>query len=84
MSVMCYCDLMHSNDLIVSSACLSSTGTHKFVKEGEEVGLTAITKEQSGSYDCIASNDISSPDIRTVQVTVNCKGQTNHILCANR
>lgn len=37
--------------------------------------LTAITKEQSGSYECIASNDNSSPDVRTVQVTVNCKGQ---------
>lgn len=52
-----------------------STGTHKFVTEGEHLMLTAITKEQSGSYECIASNDISSPDVRTVQVTVNCKGQ---------
>uniref|UniRef100_A0A8C2ZIE1 Opioid binding protein/cell adhesion molecule-like n=1 Tax=Cyclopterus lumpus TaxID=8103 RepID=A0A8C2ZIE1_CYCLU len=33
--------------------------------------LSSITKEQSGSYECIASNDISSPDVRTVQVTVN-------------
>uniref|UniRef100_A0A3Q2VPN2 Opioid binding protein/cell adhesion molecule-like n=1 Tax=Haplochromis burtoni TaxID=8153 RepID=A0A3Q2VPN2_HAPBU len=46
-------------------------GTHKFVTEGEHLMLTAITKEQSGSYECIASNDISSPDVRTVQVTVN-------------
>uniref|UniRef100_A0A8C2ZHY5 Opioid binding protein/cell adhesion molecule-like n=1 Tax=Cyclopterus lumpus TaxID=8103 RepID=A0A8C2ZHY5_CYCLU len=46
-------------------------GTHKFVTEGEHLALTAITKEQSGSYECIASNDISSPDVRTVQVTVN-------------
>ncbi|XP_074468170.1 opioid-binding protein/cell adhesion molecule isoform X2 [Sebastes fasciatus] len=45
--------------------------THKFVIEGEHLELTAITKEQSGSYECIASNDISSPDVRTVQVTVN-------------
>lgn len=52
-----------------------STGTHKFVTEGEHVELKAITKEQSGSYECIASNDISNPDIRTVEVTVNCKGQ---------
>nr|XP_046266150.1 opioid-binding protein/cell adhesion molecule [Scatophagus argus] len=49
----------------------SPRGTHKFVTEGEHVELTAITKEQSGSYECIASNDISSPDVRTVQVTVN-------------
>lgn len=50
-------------------------GTHKFVTEGEHMELKAITKEQSGSYECIASNDISSPDVRTVQVTVNCKRQ---------
>ncbi|XP_037604406.1 opioid-binding protein/cell adhesion molecule isoform X1 [Sebastes umbrosus] len=49
----------------------SPRGTHKFVIEGEHLELTAITKEQSGSYECIASNDISSPDVRTVQVTVN-------------
>ncbi|XP_070699497.1 opioid-binding protein/cell adhesion molecule [Pempheris klunzingeri] len=49
----------------------SPRGTHKFVTEGEHLELTAITKEQSGSYECIASNDILSPDVRTVQVTVN-------------
>uniref|UniRef100_A0A673ABS9 Opioid binding protein/cell adhesion molecule-like n=1 Tax=Sphaeramia orbicularis TaxID=375764 RepID=A0A673ABS9_9TELE len=38
---------------------------------GEHLELTGITKEQSGSYECIASNDISTPDVRTVQVTVN-------------
>ncbi|XP_040037376.1 opioid-binding protein/cell adhesion molecule isoform X1 [Gasterosteus aculeatus] len=46
-------------------------GTQKFVTEGEHLVLTAVTKEQSGSFECIASNDISSPDVRTVQVTVN-------------
>ncbi|XP_068615980.1 opioid-binding protein/cell adhesion molecule homolog [Brachionichthys hirsutus] len=46
-------------------------GTHRFVTEGEHVELAAITKEHSGSYECIASNDISNPDVRTVQVTVN-------------
>ncbi|KAL3971430.1 max-associated protein [Sarotherodon galilaeus] len=44
---------------------------HHSPREGEHLMLTAITKEQSGSYECIASNDISSPDVRTVQVTVN-------------
>ncbi|XP_035637859.1 opioid-binding protein/cell adhesion molecule-like isoform X1 [Oncorhynchus keta] len=44
---------------------------HKFVTEGEYVDMTAITKEQSGSYECISSNDISAPDVRTVKVTVN-------------
>ncbi|XP_072514262.1 opioid-binding protein/cell adhesion molecule isoform X1 [Salminus brasiliensis] len=43
----------------------------RFVSEGEYVEMTAITKEQSGSYECISSNDISPPDVRTVQVTVN-------------
>ncbi|XP_068187814.1 opioid-binding protein/cell adhesion molecule isoform X2 [Antennarius striatus] len=49
----------------------SPRGTHRFVTEGEHVELAAITKEHSGTYECIASNDISSPDVRTVQVTVN-------------
>lgn len=49
----------------------SPRGTHKFLTEGEHLEVTGITKEQSGSYECIASNDISNPDIRTVQVTVN-------------
>lgn len=49
------------------------TGTYQFVMEGEHLELRGITKEQSGSYECIASNDISNPDVRTVQVTVNCK-----------
>uniref|UniRef100_A0A3Q2ZH76 Opioid binding protein/cell adhesion molecule-like n=2 Tax=Kryptolebias marmoratus TaxID=37003 RepID=A0A3Q2ZH76_KRYMA len=30
-----------------------------------------MTKEQSGTYECIASNDISNPDIRRARVTVN-------------
>ncbi|KAF5891180.1 opioid-binding protein/cell adhesion molecule-like isoform X1, partial [Clarias magur] len=43
----------------------------RFISEGEYVEMTAITKEQSGSYECISSNDISPADVRTVQVTVN-------------
>ncbi|KAG7268185.1 hypothetical protein CRUP_001364 [Coryphaenoides rupestris] len=43
----------------------------KFITDGEHLELRAITKEQSGSYECIASNDISTPDTRTVQVIVN-------------
>ncbi|KAM9728922.1 opioid-binding protein/cell adhesion molecule isoform 2-T2 [Menidia menidia] len=49
----------------------SPRGSHKFVTEGEHLELTSVTKEQSGSYQCLASNDISSSDVRTVQVTVN-------------
>lgn len=59
------------------SFSLSLAGMQRFVTEGQHLQLTAITKEQSGSYECIASNDISSPDVRIVQVTVNCKSQNN-------
>ncbi|KAK3522013.1 hypothetical protein QTP70_021391 [Hemibagrus guttatus] len=49
----------------------SESNGRRFISEGEYVEMTAITKEQSGSYECISSNDISPPDVRTVQVTVN-------------
>lgn len=65
------CDLMVC--LLFAIVYILPAGTHKFVTEGEHMELKAITKEQSGSYECIASNDISSPDVRNVQVTVNCK-----------
>ncbi|XP_067289564.1 opioid-binding protein/cell adhesion molecule isoform X2 [Pseudorasbora parva] len=48
----------------------SSKG-NRIITEGEYVEMTGITKDMSGSYDCITSNDISPPDVRTVQVTVN-------------
>ncbi|KTG04386.1 hypothetical protein cypCar_00044964 [Cyprinus carpio] len=41
--------------------------------------MTGITKDMSGSYDCITSNDISPPDVRTVQVTVNCPGAIHDV-----
>ncbi|XP_062869899.1 opioid-binding protein/cell adhesion molecule isoform X2 [Trichomycterus rosablanca] len=43
----------------------------QIITEGEYVEMTFISKEQSGSYECISSNEISPPDVRTVQVTVN-------------
>ncbi|XP_077447879.1 opioid-binding protein/cell adhesion molecule isoform X1 [Stigmatopora argus] len=49
----------------------SPKGTHTFVTEGEHLKIAAITKDHSGSYECIASNDISPPDVRTVQVAVH-------------
>ncbi|KAM4597570.1 opioid-binding protein/cell adhesion molecule homolog [Polymixia lowei] len=60
-----------SKEVIKQDGKASAPGIHKFVTEGEHLELAAITKEQSGSYECIASNDISAPDGRTVQVTVN-------------
>ncbi|XP_048838394.1 opioid-binding protein/cell adhesion molecule-like isoform X1 [Brienomyrus brachyistius] len=44
---------------------------NKFLSEGEYIEITAITKEQSGIYECTSSNDISAPDMRTVHITVN-------------
>ncbi|XP_052464006.1 opioid-binding protein/cell adhesion molecule-like isoform X1 [Carassius gibelio] len=44
---------------------------NRIITEGEYVEMTGITKDMSGSYDCITSNDISPPDVKTVQVTVN-------------
>lgn len=43
------------------------------MSEGEYIEITAITKDQSGVYECSANNDISTPDVRTLQVTVNCE-----------
>uniref|UniRef100_A0A671N9W2 Opioid-binding protein/cell adhesion molecule-like n=1 Tax=Sinocyclocheilus anshuiensis TaxID=1608454 RepID=A0A671N9W2_9TELE len=48
-----------------------SSKSIRIITEGEYVEMTGITKDMSGSYDCITSNDISPPDVRTVQVTVN-------------
>ncbi|XP_048873693.1 opioid-binding protein/cell adhesion molecule isoform X1 [Brienomyrus brachyistius] len=48
-----------------------SKSGHKFMSEGEYIEITAITKDQSGVYECSANNDISTPDVRTLQVTVN-------------
>ncbi|KAJ8368322.1 hypothetical protein SKAU_G00083500 [Synaphobranchus kaupii] len=47
------------------------TRGHKVMNEGEYIEITAITKEQSGVYECSANNDVSAPDVRTVHVTVN-------------
>ncbi|XP_076130603.1 opioid-binding protein/cell adhesion molecule [Alosa pseudoharengus] len=51
----------------------SSSGgpTSRFITEGEYVEITAITKEQSGVYECMSTNYVSAPDVRTLRVTVN-------------
>lgn len=46
------------------------------MSEGEYLEVTEISKEQSGVYECSASNDVSAPDVRKVHVTVNCKCMT--------
>ncbi|XP_032658272.1 neurotrimin isoform X10 [Chelonoidis abingdonii] len=42
-----------------------------FVSEDEYLEITGITREQSGEYECSASNDVAAPIIRRVKVTVN-------------
>ncbi|XP_018598242.2 opioid-binding protein/cell adhesion molecule homolog isoform X1 [Scleropages formosus] len=44
---------------------------NKFLSEGEHIEISAISKEQSGVYQCSSTNDISAPDVRTVHITVN-------------
>uniref|UniRef100_W5KYV9 Neuronal growth regulator 1 n=1 Tax=Astyanax mexicanus TaxID=7994 RepID=W5KYV9_ASTMX len=38
---------------------------------GENMNITAITRDAAGEYECGAGNDIASPDTRTVKVVVN-------------
>uniref|UniRef100_H3ADH4 Opioid binding protein/cell adhesion molecule like n=1 Tax=Latimeria chalumnae TaxID=7897 RepID=H3ADH4_LATCH len=42
-----------------------------FESEEEYLEIPEISKEQSGVYECSASNDVSAPDVRTVTITVN-------------
>ncbi|KAM4015467.1 neurotrimin-like [Anomaloglossus baeobatrachus] len=50
-----------------------SPKAHGFMSEDEYLEITGITRDQSGVYECSAANDVSSPDVRRVKVTVNCK-----------
>ncbi|NXE53272.1 CEPU1 protein, partial [Casuarius casuarius] len=42
-----------------------------FVSEDEYLEITGITREQSGVYECSASNDVAAPVVQRVKVTVN-------------
>ncbi|XP_033027274.1 neurotrimin isoform X6 [Lacerta agilis] len=42
-----------------------------FMSEDEYLEITGITREQSGEYECSASNDVATPVVRRVKVTVN-------------
>lgn len=44
-----------------------------FVSEDEYLEIQGITREQSGEYECSASNDVAAPVVRRVKVTVNCE-----------
>ncbi|KAM4652782.1 neurotrimin [Discoglossus pictus] len=56
---------------VVNWRYLSPTKAHGFVSEDEYMEIAGITREQSGLYECSASNDVSASDVRRVQVTVN-------------
>ncbi|XP_076968522.1 neurotrimin isoform X1 [Tamandua tetradactyla] len=42
-----------------------------FVSEDEYLEIQGISREQSGDYECSASNDVAAPVVRRVKVTVN-------------
>ncbi|XP_042687949.1 protein CEPU-1 isoform X1 [Centrocercus urophasianus] len=42
-----------------------------FISEDEYLEITGITREQSGEYECSASNDVAAPVVQRVKVTVN-------------
>ncbi|EPQ19009.1 Neurotrimin [Myotis brandtii] len=46
-------------------------GSVGFVSEDEYLEIQGITREQSGDYECSASNDVAAPVVRRVKVTVN-------------
>uniref|UniRef100_A0A5F9DJW3 Neurotrimin n=1 Tax=Oryctolagus cuniculus TaxID=9986 RepID=A0A5F9DJW3_RABIT len=53
------------------SLSLPSLAAVGFVSEDEYLEIQGITREQSGDYECSASNDVAAPVVRRVKVTVN-------------
>lgn len=42
--------------------------------DGDEyLDITGIMRNQAGRYECKASNDVAMPDVKYVNVVVNCK-----------
>uniref|UniRef100_A0ACB8EYU2 Uncharacterized protein n=1 Tax=Sphaerodactylus townsendi TaxID=933632 RepID=A0ACB8EYU2_9SAUR len=58
----------HLIDFLTSALIILTGG---FLSEDEYLEITGITREQSGEYECSASNDVSPPVVRRVNVTVN-------------
>ncbi|XP_018422619.1 PREDICTED: opioid-binding protein/cell adhesion molecule homolog isoform X1 [Nanorana parkeri] len=42
-----------------------------FVGDDEYLEITGITRDQSGLYECSAANEVSTPDVRRLRITVN-------------
>ncbi len=40
---------------------------------GEYLEISGIVRSQAGRYECKASNDVSTPDVKYVNVVVNCE-----------
>lgn len=56
-----------------SGPSLSASAAVGFISEDEYLEITGIAREQSGEYECSASNDVSAPVVQRVKVTVNCE-----------
>lgn len=42
--------------------------------DGEEyLDIVGIVRNQAGRYECKASNDVATPDVKYVNVVVNCE-----------
>uniref|UniRef100_A0A8C6WE30 Opioid binding protein/cell adhesion molecule-like n=1 Tax=Neogobius melanostomus TaxID=47308 RepID=A0A8C6WE30_9GOBI len=61
----------------------SPRGTHKFLTEGEHLEVTGITKEQSGSYECISPlhPSLHPPYISKARGTGTAVGQKGVLQC---
>lgn len=55
-------------------ACVSAEA----LDVGEYLEISGIVRSQAGRYECKASNDVSTPDVKYVNVIVNCEYK---ILC---
>lgn len=54
----------------LSALCLSAAEP----LDGEEyLDIIGIMRNQAGRYECKASNDVATPDVKYVNVVVNCK-----------
>lgn len=58
---------------ITQGPLVSASAAVGFISEDEYLEITGITREQSGEYECSASNDVSAPVVQRVKVTVNCE-----------
>lgn len=70
-----FCALVSKSAPLVFFSCFVARppAAVGFVSEDEYLEIQGITREQSGDYECSASNDVAAPVVRRVKVTVNCE-----------